>query len=191
MAARIPVDPAPPLPTRAQFDAWAQEQIALNPGFVVPDQLCQEDIKAWEEVKATLDKAKAMESALRSRIVRGLFNQIREGTNKAALPTGDVVTVTHPITRKVIEIALEPLKRLTVAEVRQWLQSLNVDSSAMPDNMLLSEAMKLKLDDLIEWKPELKVAEYRKLTAEQMCIFDTCLEIKPGSDQVKIAGPKE
>lgn len=46
------------------------------------------------------------------------------------------------------------------------------------------------VNEVTETKVELRVAAYRKLTAEQLAIFDECVTTTPGSPQVKIAVKK-
>ncbi len=186
MAPRKPVLDAPPLPTREQWNAWVHAQAAANPGFVPPDQLCQEDIGQWESLKDTLASTKSAESLLRGKLVKSLFAAPEEGTNKVKLADGAVIELQHKIDRSVDEEKLATFLQYTVGALRSWLMSLNIDCSAAPDDQPAHEFLKLRMDELIVKKPTLSISAYRTLTAEQMAVFDSVLDIKPGSPQVKI-----
>jgi hypothetical protein len=48
----------------------------------------------------------------------------------------------------------------------------------------------IRADDLVTWKPELKIGAYRELTEEQRLVFDACLEIRDGSPSLSMVEPK-
>lgn len=120
----------------------------------------------WYSKKEELAKVKAQERALRQSVVSVFFpDGLNENTNKIKLDTGDDLVVTQPYTRKVDKA---------------------IFSQILPD---LIEAG-VDVNEVTETKVELRVAAYRKLTAEQLAIFDECVTTTPGSPQVKIAVKK-
>jgi hypothetical protein len=191
MAARKPVAEASPLPTRRQWNEWNHHQQLLNPQFVAPDQLCVEDVQEWRDKAAQLAKIKASEMLLRQRVFKHFFPAPGEGTNNAQLPDGTKIVGKYPITRKVDEGKLAALKAWTVADMRAYLESLGVTTQGVPDETKVTDFLKISVDKLVEWDPKLSITEYRTLTAEQMTIFDSILEIKPGSFALDIILPKD
>ncbi len=120
----------------------------------------------WYSKKEELAKVQAQERALRQSVVSVFFpDGLNENTNKIKLDTGDDLIVTQPYTRKVDKA---------------------IFSQILPD---LIEAG-VDVNEVTETKVELRVAAYRKLTAEQLAIFDECVTTTPGSPQVKIAVKK-
>lgn len=120
----------------------------------------------WYSKKEELAKVQAQERALRQSVVSVFFpDGLNENTNKIKLDTGDDLVVTQPYTRKVDKA---------------------IFSQILPD---LIEAG-VDVNEVTETKVELRVAAYRKLTAEQLAIFDECVTTTPGSPQVKIAVKK-
>ncbi len=120
----------------------------------------------WYSKKEELAKVQAQERALRQSVVSVFFpDGLNENTNKIKLDTGDDLVVTQPYTRKVDK---------------------TIFSQILPD---LIEAG-VDVNEVTETKVELRVAAYRKLTAEQLAIFDECVTTTPGSPQVKIAVKK-
>lgn len=120
----------------------------------------------WYSKKEELAKVQAQERALRQSVVGVFFpDGLNENTNKIKLDTGDDLVVTQPYTRKVDKA---------------------IFSQILPD---LIEAG-VDVNEVTETKVELRVAAYRKLTAEQLAIFDECVTTTPGSPQVKIAVKK-
>lgn len=119
-------------------------------------------IAEWTELKESIGLLRAQESALRARIVNECFGELSEGINRA-VATGLEIVVHHEVSRKVDETI--------------------VDSPKFAANC---RAVKLSLDALIRYKPELNLRDYRKLTEQQLRLFDNCLVIKPGSDKLEI-----
>lgn len=120
----------------------------------------------WYSKKEELAKVQAQERALRQSVVSVFFpDGLKENTNKIKLDTGDDLVVTQPYTRKVDKA---------------------IFSQILPD---LIEAG-VDINEVTETKVELRVAAYRKLTAEQLAIFDECVTTTPGSPQLKIAVKK-
>ena len=125
----------------------------------------QEDLTLWHAMQSQLSALKAQEALLRSKIFKSFFPNPIEGTNTAPLAEGWVIKATYPITRK-------------------------------PDAALLVSmgpelrAAGIRMDEVIRYKPEVAITEYKKLTEEQRHLMDRVLEIKPGSPQMEIMLPK-
>lgn len=135
------------------------------------------DVFRWYEMQDQLDKLKKSETLLRSRLFKGLFKDPKEGVNDlrltdlyalAGMPDdGHVLKGTHKINRSVDKAALTANQ----ADIREKHPGI-------------------KLDEVIEWKPELRVGVYKKLTAEEQLIVDRCLTIKPGMPELEVVLPK-
>ena len=120
----------------------------------------------WYSKKEELAKVQAQERALRQSVVSVFFpDGLNENTNKIKLDTGDDLVVTQLYTRKVDKA---------------------IFSQILPDLVKAG----VDVNEVTETKVELRVAAYRKLTAEQLAIFDECVTTTPGSPQVKIAVKK-
>ena len=128
------------------------------------DTVTAVDLAQWFTLQQELAKLKASEMLLRQRIFKHYFPNAKEGTNTFVLPDGYQLKADLPYERKVDEGALQALSEE------------------------LAKAMVSK-DELLEYKPSLKVKEYRTLTDEQRLIVDQFLIIKPGTPSVKIVPP--
>lgn len=135
------------------------------------------ELAKWFLLKKQLAEVKAAESLMRSRIAKFFFPTPEEGTNNHPLKdgTGAVLKLVHSIDRKVDEAELEALKAALA------------DAETNPESNL--RGMEFDFDKLIVWKPELKTAEYRKLSEAEVQVFDRVLTVKPGSPQVDIKIP--
>lgn len=124
----------------------------------------------WYQAKKAADKAVAVEKALRADLVALAFpNGLKEGAkNKADLPESWQLSVTGVVNRSIDEAALGAAIELVEEKT----------------------GVKLDANDLIRYKPELKVAEYKKLSEEVRKLFDNALVIKDGSPQVEVKLPK-
>jgi len=126
----------------------------------------QADMDEWYNLQKQLAAVKAAEMLLRMKIFKFYFPDPVEGTNTVPLGTeGWVIKAKYPIARKP-DVALLTAK---AAELR---------GAGIP------------VDDLIKAVPELVTTEYRKLTEEQLKLFDQVLEIKPGSPALEVVLPK-
>lgn len=131
-----------------------------------PDEVVTaEDLTKWYGLVKELEIAKDLELTLRKKIFAGLFKNPQEGVNKVDLTDGYVLKADHKINRKVHEDLLLSMSR------------------QMRD-------IGLNPDVLVNWKPELKISEYRKLTESEHAIFDQVLTITPGTPQLEIVLPK-
>lgn len=118
--------------------------------------LCQ-----WYEAKNALQAAQAKERLLRDQVFSEYFVDPKEGTNNVKLATGDVLTAVYPMNRKIDKAILNGL------------------GEALRDNLI-------NIDEVVEYKPELRVTNYRKLTDEQRLVLDQCITMTPGSPQISI-----
>ena len=136
------------------------------------------ELAKWFLLKKQLAEVKTAEILLRTRIFKFFFPTPEEGTNTHPLKdgTGAELKAVHSIDRKVDEGELEALKA-----------ALEAAKGNEKDNL---HGLEIPFDDLIVWKPELKVAAYRKLTEAQREVFERVLVVKPGSPQVDIKIPK-
>lgn len=135
------------------------------------------DVFRWYEMQDQLDKLKKSETLLRSHIFKGLFKSPTEGVNTLPLTDlyalsgmpddGHVIKGTYKINRSVDKAALTANQ----ADIREKHPSI-------------------KLDEVIEWKPELRIGAYKKLTAEEQLIIDRLLTIKPGMPELEVVLPK-
>lgn len=114
----------------------------------------------WYKAKLKLDEAKELELKLRMEVVAQFFDELQEGTNKAENDKYTLVVV-QPYTRTIDAAAYKSIKKDLVAAG-------------------------IKMGDLVVEKPELKVAAYRKLTKEQLAIFDDVLTTKPGMPSLTV-----
>lgn len=128
-------------------------------------QTTQEELNTWYALQQKLDEIKTQERALRKKIFAAFFQAPKEGTNTASLTDGWVLKGGHVINRKV-DVALLTTH---VADLREH----NVPT-----------------DELVKYKPELVLPEYRKLNDEQRNLFDRVLDIKIGSPSLEIVLPK-
>jgi hypothetical protein len=123
---------------------------------VPPNTPTMEMISKWNDLQEKLAKIKAEEMLLRTALFKGLFVDPREGVWELK---GER-TINRKIDLPVLQAMAVPNGPLHIAGIRA--------------------------DDLVVWKPELNLKNYRELTAEQKLVFDQCLEIKDGSPQLKL-----
>lgn len=136
------------------------------------------ELSKWYLLKKQLGEVKSAEAMMRSRIAKFFFPTPDEGTNTHPLKdgTGANLKMVHTIDRKVDEGELEALKAAMAAAAEN------------PEDNL--HGLELDFSKLVVWKPELKIAEYRKLTEAQQQVFDRVLVVKPGMPQLDITIPK-
>lgn len=129
------------------------------------NQVTQKDLEEWYKTKEKLGKLKVQEEILRRKIFGGWFPNAVEGVNKLDLPDGYVLKATRIINRSVDDAAF----RASQEELAK---------AGIPT------------DQIVAYKPELKVGVYRKLTDEQIHLMDTVLIVKDGMPQMEIVKPK-
>lgn len=141
------------------------------------DKVTVQDVFAWYEMQDQLSKLKAKETLLRQRVFKGLFKTPEEGTNtlpltalyaEAGMPDdGHVLKAAHKLNRNVDKALLTNL----TPKIQTEFKGIN-------------------LDTLIEWKPDLKIGVYRKLTTEEQHMVDQFLTVKPGMPDLEVVLPK-
>ena len=124
-----------------------------------------EDIAEWERLKDELTRIKQQEIALRRKIF-GAFFTVEEGTEYRPLGNG---------------YRLKAIAKL----------DRNIDIAHFDTMRPQFKDAKINPDDLVKYKPELVLSEYRKLTKEQQHLVDLTLIIKPGAPTLEIVAPKE
>jgi len=126
-------------------------------------------LERWRLAKEEADRVKpiiAKELELRKMAFAAFYPVPDEGTNSMELFQGWKLKGVYKLERKVDETALPAVTKKLVD-------------------------MGVNVDTLISWKPDLKTAVYRELTAEQREVFDQALTIKPGSPTMEIIPPKK
>jgi hypothetical protein len=126
----------------------------------------REDLVEWYNIQKELKKIKAREMLLRTKIFGFFFPSPKEGTNNYDMPDGYVLKGKHTINREVDLGAFQAMRE-------QFSQA------------------GIHPDAILQWKPSLRLKEYRELTAEQLDLFDQCLIVKPGSPALEIVLPKK
>jgi hypothetical protein len=134
--------------------------------LIPENQVTQADLAEWYKLQEELKKVKAREMLLRTKIFGYFFPNPKEGTNNFELPDGYMLKGKHTINRDVDPGAFQAMRE-------QFSQA------------------GIHPDTLVQWKPSLKIKEYRKLTAEQLHLFDQCLIVKPGLPDLQIGLPKK
>ncbi len=128
-------------------------------------EVTQEDLNLWYKLTEELARVKVAEMELRKKIFGAKFPSPVEGTNTIPLTEGWVLKGQYKIDRKVDEAAVVAL------------------------TPVLKEH-KIPIKELIIYKPELAIREYRNLDEAQMAIFNQVLLIKPGSPSLEIVKPR-
>lgn len=132
-------------------------------------ELYYETLDAWRQDVITLASIKEREMRLRLLLVNLTFTDPTEGTNTHLF--GDnrkaaKLTMTQPISRKV-----DP------AAIKQCLDELRKTRGDA-------------VDELIRWKPDLAVTEYKALTPEEQAILAPAITSAPGTPQLKFVAAK-
>jgi hypothetical protein len=129
------------------------------------NQVTQQDMERWYVVSDQLTKLKNEEQLLRQKIFKGMFHDPKEGTNSVDLADGYVLKGKRVINRTVDDAAF----KASIEELAK---------NGIPT------------DEIVKYKPELVTSAYRKLTAEQINLFDTVLIVKDGMPGLEIVKPK-
>lgn len=126
----------------------------------------EKQIRQWvaelKELDESIEILVAQRKALRDRITAETFPELDEGVNRVTAPGLEIVA-THTIKRDIDEAVFRSPK---------FAQSLRT--------------ARISADELVRFKAELQLRAYRKLTAQQMRLFDNCLVIKPGYTKLEI-----
>lgn len=134
--------------------------------LIPPNQVSPAEIAEWQAVKKQLDSLKLKEMTLRKRIFGAYFPAPDEGTNTFVLADNALLKGGYKIDRQIDPGELQARG--------QYLADKGIPVSK-----------------LVDWKPNLVLREYRKLTAEEMAMFDHCLVIKPGSPSLELVIKEE
>ena len=126
-----------------------------------------EDMIEWKRLQEELTRIRAAEMLLRQKIYKQFFPNAEEGTNNHPLAGGWVLKGKRTISRD-IDLPV--------------LQAMAGEGGPM-------QAVGIRAADLVEWKPTLKLKEYRTLTEEQRAVFDQALTIKDGAPGLEIVLP--
>lgn len=133
---------------------------------LIPDNpVTLQDMMEWYALKDQLTAIKSKEALLRQKIFKGKFIEPREGVNSLDLEDGFVLKGTRVINRKVDDASFRTLNE-------------EFAKAGIPT------------DRIVKYEPSLVTGEYRKLTAEQILLFDTCLIISDGMPSLDIVKPK-
>ena len=139
---------------------------------IAPSLVTWEDVGAWHAAKLEVKKWQNIENLLRPKIFKHFFPLAEEGTNNYTLPDGFILKGNRVISREVDPAAVDAFSQPGPnGEPSKFAQA------------------KINSDNLLRRKLELKVGEYRKLTAEELKVMDQCLIIKDGMPGLEIAPP--
>ncbi|HWV46984.1 MAG TPA: hypothetical protein VN039_13345 [Nitrospira sp.] len=153
-------------------------------------------LQEWYKINDALGAMKSKESLLRAAVYREFFVKKdengqdilpEEGTNKFSLPHDYVLKAQRVINRTVDAAALKQLSH-TKAELEYKIANgiTLSDEEALQHKVLKG----ILLEELIKYKPELAIKEYRTLTVDEQRVFDDVLVIRDGSPQLEIVLPK-
>lgn len=129
------------------------------------NEVTLKDMMDWYDLKDQLAKVKAAEGLLRQKIFKGKFKDPKEGVNSLAIDDGYVLKGTKVVNRKVDDAAFKTMGEEFAKE-------------GIPTDLI------------VKYEPSLVTGVYRKLTAEQVTLFDTCLILTDGMPSLEIVKPK-
>ena len=132
---------------------------------VLTPTVTQDELNHWYKLQEELATKTQEEMDLRKKIFAAYFPTPKEGTNTAPLSEGYVIKGQYKLNRKVDEAAL-----LVLANE---MRTIGINAAT-----------------LIKYKPELATTEYRKLTPEQLEVFNRALLITVGAPSLEIVLPK-
>lgn len=124
-----------------------------------------EMLNKWYILQQQLRELREQEADLRAKLFNNFFIDAQEGTNSHTLPDGYILKGKRVITR-------------------------SIDKGALNASLEGLRAVKINVDEVVDWKPTLKMSAYRKLTPEQQKIFDQVLVVKDGAPSLEIVAPK-
>lgn len=134
----------------------------------------EEKLQKWLDAKKALDVAKQTESKARTAVVEAFpFDaNVQEGTQRLPLANGWELKVVKKLNYKLddkdgaTDKALEKIEKLG------------------PEGVFIAER-------LVKWKPDISVAEYRKLDDKFKTIIDSVLTTTPGLPTLELIDPNE
>lgn len=131
------------------------------------DPVYLQRLHEWQVASQELKALKEREMQLRKVLASAFFPTPSEGTNTLEIGNGYKLKGVFGMDRKVDEAALKAADKA-------------LRDAGVP------------LDDLVRWKPDLSITEYRKLDdqPEKKVIFDMVIITKPSSPSLEIVPPK-
>ena len=141
------------------------QQLEMN--YDETDVTCDDEkkIAEWYALSNRISELKAIELELRSEICESLFRVRKEGTNTVALKDGYVIKCKQTYTRSIDDSVL---------------------SQILPDLI----ERDLDIQEIVDYKPSLKTASYRKMNETTQLIFDQCLTMRPSMPSIEVVKPK-
>ena len=121
-------------------------------------------IVEWNYLNDQIKALKDKEMTLRTKLADFYFPTPKEGTNTTDLPDGWKLKGKFQYYR-------------------------NIDKAALP--AVLEKLPEGTEDKVINYKPELKLRDYKNLLEDHKKIFDEALVIKPGTPSLELVPPKE
>lgn len=134
------------------------ENLNIKP---VRQQADETMLHRWYELNTQLAQLREEEMNLRKAIFDTYFQEAKEGVNNHTLPDGFVLKGKRVVNR-------------------------TIDKGALNASIEGFRVMGILVDEVVDWKPSLKVSAYRKLTLEQQKVFDTVLVVKDGIPGLEI-----
>lgn len=141
-----------------------------------------EDLARWYNLQAELGKLKAQEALLRPIIFKHFFPGAHEGVNDYLLPVdpNDPNAVPYVLkgTRKIDRKIDLPVY---YSYSKEWADP---DTGEVFPSQFAAKG--IPIDELIEFKPELRVGAYKKLDPEKRAFVDQVLNIKDATPSMEI-----
>ena len=134
------------------------ENLNIKP---VRQQADETMLHRWYELNTQLAQLREEEMNLRKAIFDTYFQEAKEGVNNHTLPDGFVLKGKRVVNR-------------------------TIDKGALNASIEGFRVMGILVDEVVDWKPSLKVSAYRKLTPGQQKVFDTVLVVKDGTPGLEI-----
>jgi hypothetical protein len=134
------------------------ENLNIKP---VRQQADETMLHRWYELNTQLAQLREEEMNLRKAIFDTYFQEAKEGVNNHTLPDGFVLKGKRVVNR-------------------------TIDKGALNASIEGFRVMGILVDEVVDWKPSLKVSAYRKLTPEQQKVFDSVLVVKDGTPGLEI-----
>jgi hypothetical protein len=146
----------------------------------------------WSAAKASADSAVESERALRAQVFAAYFPSPKYGSNSVELGKGYTLKAQYPLKREIDEVLLDAMKRASVAELSTEMRSkAGIAGDMWEPCPSVLQAVRINIDALVRYSPELSGKAYNVLTAEQKAIADCFITSKPGSISLSIEAPKE
>ena len=127
-------------------------------------------IMKWERATKALAEAKNYEMDLRKHIVGRFFPNAKEGTNNFELGNGYKLTA-------VVKFNYKFESNDKVTDMLQAFARIGEEERTIGCN-------------LVKWKPEPSITEYRKLTGQHKAIADAAIIITDATPSLEIKAPK-